>query len=391
MQASIDTMASPIFISNPPPGFSVVAIIRGIQLALLGAYRSLQNPKLFKSLYYQQALQSIKFSIIIQCILWTPIISIKLFFKFVSLFIRHSQNIDSIISSLEYFQSNILNIGIFIISAIRFFKPELDDLFLTSLKFIDDVYVSKHPEKIDHQYHDNLISISLKLTDLDYDIKKTSQQSWLASIKSKYSKSGDFTAFLQRYANNVIFNIFIYFLCKIPKIGTIVLGLISFQNFNDKVGTIPASVIFFLLQILPKRHSILFLTIYWGSRNMIHDLLLPYFIRIQFTKLEKDQWMKSREGLLFGFGLCYYYLIYQFPWVGILIYGFAESSIAYLITKVSDPPPSHISQLINWNSSQLVWDKETEKNVLTGKFNNDEGYASIPGSFIIDVSHPKSN
>ncbi|ODV66516.1 hypothetical protein HYPBUDRAFT_242056 [Hyphopichia burtonii NRRL Y-1933] len=386
-------MASPIFLSNPPPGFSIVAILRGIQLALLGAYRSLQNPKLFESKYYQQAFNQLKYSIILQCILWAPILTVRFFFQILALIFRHDQDLENIVSGLEYFQKNVLNIGVFIISAIRFFTPELDDLFLTSLKFIDSVYIEKHPDRKEHQYHDNLIDISLKLTDLDYNkTGKKIKQSWFKTIQLKYQKSGDFSNFVKRYLYNCSFNILIYILCKVPKIGTIIIGLISFQNFNDKVGSISAIIIFFVLQLLPKHYTSLFLSIFWGSRNMIHDLLLPYFIRIQFTKIEKDQWMKSREGVLFGFGLCYYYIIYQLPWISVFVYGIAESSVAYLITKVSDPPPNQLSQLINWNSTQLVWNKDDERKVLGGGFaDQDEGFKPIPGSFIVDPNLKKND
>lgn len=375
-------MASPIFILNPPPGFSVLAIVRGIQLALLGAYRSLQNPALFRSVYYQQALTAIKYSIILQCIVWVPVVALRIFFKLLSIVFRRNADLESLVHTIEYFQRNVLNVGVFVISAIRFFRPELDNLFLTSLQFIDGVYVQKHPDKAHHQYHPNLVELSTKLADVD---PKPQATSWIASIRAKYAKSGEFSAFLQRYLNNVLFNILVYMLCRVPKIGPVILGLISFQNFNEKVGSIPAIVIFIFLQLVPKHYSMLFLSIYWGSRNMIHDLLLPYFIRLQFSKSEKEQWIKAREGLLFGFGLCYYFLIYQFPWVGILIYGFAESSIAYLITKVSDPPPNNAGKLINWISSQLVFEKEKEQSVLKGHFSKDEGFTPIPGSFIVDL------
>lgn len=375
-------MASPIFISKPPLGFSILAVLRGIQLALLGAYRSLQNPKLFLSSYYKQAWTAVKYSILLQCVLILPLLCIKVVFKFLSVLFGHSHDLDSIAHNLGYFQKNILNLAVFAITGIRFLKPDLDELFLTSLKFIDNVYVAKHPERSEHQYHDNLLEVSDKLNDLHYS-KSTN---WFTSVKDKYRNSGEFSSFLQRYFKNSLFNISIYFLCKVPKIGPIILGIISFQNFNEKVGTVAASIIFLVLQTLPKHYSVLFLTIYWGSRNMIHDLLLPYFIRIQLSKSEKEQWMKSREGLLFGFGFCYYFLIYQLPWVGILIYGFAESSIAYLVTKVTDPPPSQKNQLINWNMSQLVWDKHKESLVLGGDFVDlDEGFVPIPGSFILDV------
>lgn len=366
-------MALPIFISNPPPGFSAVAILRGFQLAILGGFRSLQNPKLFKTLYYRQAGLAISISVIIQLVLWSPILLLRVLAEFIGLF-TSLQSINSFALALKSFQFNVLNISVFVISASRYFSADLDNLFLSSLEFIDLVYLLKHPEKTAQQYHSNLVALSSKEHFLN--------PSWNL-IKAKYTSSQDFAVFIQRYFKNWVANLTIFFLGRLPYVGSLILGLISIQNLNDKIGTVRALVVFGVLQILPKYYSVMFLNAYWGSRSMVHDLLLPYFSRVRFTKIEKDQWIKSREGLLFGFGFCYFMLIKRLPWIGLLTYGFAESSVAYLITKVSDPPPSQVSQLVHWNASQLVWNKEKEIEVLSGHtFEKDEGFHPLPGSYL---------
>lgn len=368
-------MASPIFISNPPPGFSVAAILRGFQLAFLGAYRSLQNPKLFGSEYYRQAGLAITASIALQTVLWFPVIALRTLALFVGIFVQ-LDNIVDFASSLKSFQFNVLNISVFVISATRYFTKDLDNLFLSSMEFIDSVYLQKHPERSSQQFYDNLVALSSeeKITSL--------RPSW-RQIRSKYSTSQSFAVFVQRYVRNWLSNIGVFFLGKVPYIGSVVVGLISFLNLNNKIGTVRALSVFGVLQVLPKSFGVLFLTTYWGSRSMVHDLLLPYFSRVRFTKMEKEQWIKSREGLLFGFGLFYFSMVKRFPWVGLLTYGFAESSVAYLITKVSDPPPSQVNQLVHWSASQLVWNKEKELDVLLGDFAlKDEGFHPVPGSFI---------
>lgn len=366
-------MASPIFISKPPPGFSMVAIIRGFQLALLGAYRSLQNPQLFKTQYYRQAGLAIALSVLLQVVLWSPIVILRLLAAFVGLF-TSLERIADLASFLKGLQFNVLNISVFVVSASRFFTKDLDYLFLASLEFIDSVYILKHPDRTSQQYHANLVALSTneKYTGFSLNL-----------LQAKYSSSGEFAVFIQRHIRNGLSNLAVYLLCKIPVVGSVVLGFISFLSLNSKIGTIRALAIFGTLQLLPKYYAVKFLTTYWGSRSMVHDLLLPYFSRVRFTKLEKDQWIKSREGLLFGFGLCYFILIKRLPWVGLLIFGFAESAVAYLITKVSDPPPNQVSLLVHWNASQLVWNKEKELDILLGLYvSKDEGFVPIPGSYI---------
>lgn len=70
----------------------------------------------------------------------------------------------------------------------------------------------------------------------------------------------------------------------------------------------------------------------------MYSQLEPYFARIRFTKEQKRRWFHDREGLLFGFGVGFYVFL-KIPLLGVLIYGIAEASTAYLITKITDPPP----------------------------------------------------
>lgn len=367
-------MASPILISNPPPGFSILAIARGFQLAILGAYRTLQNPSLLNQKYYRQTLIAIQASFVIQGLIWSPILALRVLVKIAAVLTK-SRSLDHVVASLKSFQFNVLNISMVLISGSRFFSRQLDQLFLQSLKFIDEVRLTKYPET-DRVYHENLVS-------LNTEEKITDNRPTLETIKKKWASSQEFSAFMRRHITRTLMGVGAYFVSKVPVFGSIILGLVSFLNLDSKIGTVNAAVIFGVLQLVPKRWAVLFLTTYWGSRSMVQDLLAPYFSRVRFTKSEKDQWIRSREGILFGFGLCHFLLIRRLPWVGLLLYGFAESSVAYLVTKITDPPPKQVSQLVKWNSSQLVWNREKELDLLSGLFaDNDEGFQPVPGSYI---------
>lgn len=65
--------------------------------------------------------------------------------------------------------------------------------------------------------------------------------------------------------------------------------------------------------------------------------LEPYFSRVRYNKEQKKLWFKDRAGVLFGFGLGFYVFV-KIPLVGVLVYGLAEASTAYLITKITEPP-----------------------------------------------------
>ncbi|KAL9598950.1 MAG: hypothetical protein Q9179_003729 [Wetmoreana sp. 5 TL-2023] len=131
----------------------------------------------------------------------------------------------------------------------------------------------------------------------------------------------------------------IYMLSYLPVVGRFVLPAASFYTFNNTVGPIPATAIFGSGIFLPRRYLVVFLQSYFSSRSLMRELLEPYFSRIRFSKEQKRLWFRDREGLLFGFGVGFYIFL-KIPLLGVLIYGIAEASTAYLITKITDPPPS---------------------------------------------------
>ncbi|KID78421.1 transmembrane protein UsgS, partial [Metarhizium brunneum ARSEF 3297] len=143
-----------------------------------------------------------------------------------------------------------------------------------------------------------------------------------------------------------------------PIFGQLILPLVSFYTFHKSVGLGPASIIFGSGLFLPRRYLIIFLQSYYSSRNLMNELLEPYFTRVQFSREEKRNWFRSREGVLFGFGLGFYVLS-RVPLFGVLVYGIAEASTAYLVTKITDPPPPP-SDIGDFARSQQTWRNKHE-------------------------------
>ncbi|KAK9441245.1 transmembrane protein UsgS [Metarhizium brunneum] len=141
-------------------------------------------------------------------------------------------------------------------------------------------------------------------------------------------------------------------------IHKIYVEILSFYTFHKSVGLGPASIIFGSGLFLPRRYLIIFLQSYYSSRNLMNELLEPYFTRVQFSREEKRNWFRSREGVLFGFGLGFYVLS-RVPLFGVLVYGIAEASTAYLVTKITDPPPPP-SDKGDFARSQQTWRNKHE-------------------------------
>lgn len=159
--------------------------------------------------------------------------------------------------------------------------------------------------------------------------------------------------FLMRFARKGGISLAIFALSFVPVIGRFVLPAASFYTFNKAVGLGPASLIFGTGIFLPRRYLVVFLQSYFASRTLMRELLEPYFSRIRFTKAEKKKWFRNREGILFGFAIGFYTLI-RIPLVGVLVYGVAEASTAYLVTKITDPPPQP-SEAAGFAASQQEW------------------------------------
>ncbi|KAL9040535.1 MAG: hypothetical protein Q9214_004448 [Letrouitia sp. 1 TL-2023] len=197
---------------------------------------------------------------------------------------------------------------------------------MDSLEWVDRTYILKHrsedPKTLRAMYYPNL-----KMYSVHGDTSRRKPPINAA------------LAFLIRFGRRAAISLAVYMLSYLPVVGRLVLPAASFYTFNQAVGPIPATIIFGSSLVLHKKYLVIFLSSYFSSRSLMRELLEPYFSRVHFTKEQKRLWFRDREGLLFGFGVGFY-LFLKIPLLGVLIYGIAEASTAYLITKITDPPPS---------------------------------------------------
>ncbi|ODV77135.1 uncharacterized protein CANTADRAFT_57022 [Suhomyces tanzawaensis NRRL Y-17324] len=359
-------MPSPIFISKPSEAFSIWVILRGLQLAILSTYRSLQNPSILYHPTYIPCLTRIAWmSLVVYVLLNGPLyLSKTIVFcgNHINLFTVNGRTVQA---SLTQFMHTYLDLHIFLITLAGYYDPQSDRLFLVNVQFSDSVNNTT--------YHQNLTKLPCK---------KVVQQgsTWSQHLHDLLRNCPQFKFFIRRYAKYYLFNLVIYALVSYPsRLSTLILCFILFQTVLDKLGSISTFGVIAVLNLLPSHYIGSFLAGYYGVSNLSQDLLLAYFHRINFTKFEQNQWLKSREGVLFGFGLFNYWLIKSYPAFSVIIYTLAQLNMGYLITKLTDVPPSNTNALINWTSSQLVWTKQYS--VIDGEFINDP-FTSFPGSFI---------
>ncbi|KAI6715377.1 transmembrane protein UsgS [Diplocarpon mali] len=319
--------------------FDPDAILRGAQLTVVGALRALQNPGLFTSEHYKQAAIAVAAGIAIRILI--GIIGIKLLLWFLS-FVFDFTNAtwdDDIVSGLDFVQNYVLQVPFFLMTLMRYVTPTLDNMSVCH------TYYAKHKSDDISSLRDNYYMNLRKYPTRD---GSTHSSSTAEAV----------TMFLMRFGKKAGLSLAAFALSYIPYIGRMVLPAASFYTFNSVAGLGPAALVFGTGIFLPRRYLVIFLQSYFSSRSLMRELLEPYFSRIKFTKEQKKHWFHDREGLLFGFGVGFYIFL-RIPLLGVLIYGIAEASTAYLITKVTDPPPPP-AQSEGFAASQQTWRNKHE-------------------------------
>ncbi|KAG7129095.1 hypothetical protein HYQ45_011591 [Verticillium longisporum] len=327
--------------------FGLNSVLRGAQLTFVGAHRALQNPGIFTSDHYKQAAAAVVAGLAIRLIVSIPIIGVRVLLWFLS-FVMNLEQVtwdNQIVEGLNFLEEYVLQVPFFLMTLMRYVTPTLDNLFMDSLQWVDLTYVQKHkhenPDNLRDMYYPNLKG---------YKVKDGSTHST--------STAEALSMFFMRFARKGGISLAIFALSYVPYVGRFVLPAASFYTFNKAVGMGPASIIFGTGIFLPRRYLVIFLQSYFSSRTLMRELLEPYFSRVHFTKDQKRKWFHDREGLLFGFALGFYTLI-RIPLVGVLVYGIAEASAAYLVTKVTDPPPPY-SESAGFAASQQTWTNKHE-------------------------------
>ncbi|KAK2747934.1 hypothetical protein FQN57_001525 [Myotisia sp. PD_48] len=325
-----------------PSKFEPNAILRGAQLTFVGAHRALMNPELFKSEHYRQAALAVCAGIAIHFIVSIPIITVKTFIWTLS-WVTDQKSLawaDRLVATLDFISDYVLQLPFLMMTLMRYITPTLDNMFMESLRWVDSTYIQKHqsedPSTLRAMYYHNLRMYSIK----------PGSNGWRDITTS-------FKIFAKRYGKKTGIAIAVYILSLLPLVGRFVLPCASFYAFNKAVGPTAAIAVFGSGLILPKKALVMFLQSYFSSRSLMRELLEPYFCRVPFTSAQKRRWFVDREGVLFGFAVGFYALL-RIPLLGVLLYGVAEASTAYLITKITDPPPPP-AYSEGFAESQISW------------------------------------
>jgi fructose-specific component phosphotransferase system IIB-like protein len=110
------------------------AVIRGMQLTLVGAHRALQNPELFTSEHYKQAAAAVVAGLAIRLIVAIPIVGVRVLLWFISLFYSLEEVTwdDNIVEGLNFIGEYVLQVPFFLMTLMRYIVPTLDNLSVST-------------------------------------------------------------------------------------------------------------------------------------------------------------------------------------------------------------------------------------------------------------------
>jgi len=231
-------------------GLDPNAIIRGAQLTIVGAYRALQNPRLFNNALYRQAAMAVAAGFAIRLVISIPglIVRILLFFVGFVVDLGSTQWGNKTLSGLHFIENSVLQLPLFLMSAMRFISPAMDEMFMKSLEWVDHTYMVKHksddPMTLRALYYPNIAMYR--------------SQAPTPELKGRRSKHHAALVFLKRHAQRAVISLGIYMLTFVPYIGRFVLPAASFYSLNKAIGIEAAAVVFGVGFILPRRWMVMF-------------------------------------------------------------------------------------------------------------------------------------
>ena len=222
---------------------------------------------------------------------------------------------------VNFIEHHVLALPFLIMTIIRHAYPKpLDDLFMQSLEWSDKMYVKKHA-------HDDKTKQPLR---------PPYYKSLALYGRQATHSSGGLSKFVRRTAKRLLIGVVLYILSLVPFIGNFVFPAAGFYSLYRALGedlVLAAAVGGIGLLLFQKRTYVILVHGWLSSRALTRELLEPYFARITYSDSQKRAWFHDREGVLLGFGLCFY-LAVRLPLIGPLAYGIATASAAFLITKV---------------------------------------------------------
>lgn len=184
----------------------------------------------------------------------------------------HAQWDDAARDGLHFLEHTVLQIPFFLMTLMRYITPTLDQMFMDSLRWVDQTYIQKHKSEDPHNlralYYPNLNM---------YPTHAPKGEQEKTALKQTI------TVFAVKYGRRAGISLAVLALSYVPYVGRFVLPAASFYTFQKGVGPQPAMAIFAGSLLLPRRYLVAFLQSYFSSRTLMRELVsstIPFVIGV---------------------------------------------------------------------------------------------------------------
>lgn len=343
-------MASPIFMSNPSPGFSPTAVVKGGLLAISGLYlqRSVVATPKFQSFLFR----ALVLSLAVRTVAEIP----RLVGSTVTLLLRlvsFHADFTPFVTALFH---DILNLQTILILLLQcYYHESFETIFVHGLNTLDQICGS------DSNYASTL-SAAKRI-----EIHTTSP-AWLLKLLST-SQSILITQLVRSYVK-ISITILLLTLCSyVTSQGYILTSIYVSRSFNSTIGSQLTVVTFIIGLMLPTRYIIQAYAQYQLMILTVRSLLtIPYFQKLRFTDTNVESWIESRIGLMTGFSLVFHFVSWRFDLFAFTVLVFEQLALSFLIFKTTSPLREKVSEhwLLTQTSCPAIFEKLQADNLTKG-------------------------
>ncbi|KAF9111968.1 hypothetical protein BGX27_004189 [Mortierella sp. AM989] len=319
--------------------------VKGVRLALKGCYIALTNPGFKNGHLYKTLIRLLVFTLIAhlltQVLFFLPVAVMGSLLRLLSFSIdadttESQRGLENFSNKVHELTSSIPLVGLLFM---RYFYPQpLDDIFVEALSYSDHLLIQEHEiakaEQARHPTEVDPNSPSIYVMDHRGPFTPA-----LLAYPYQVRRWQDMWRYVRRTWRRMKWGILFLVLSWIPVIGRFAFPVASFLSTIQSIGSKPLAIFFGVTSfMLPRSVSIYMLKGFFGCRALTRELLDPYFIRVGMSHYQKRKWFNYRKSVLLGFGVVFY-VGCSFPLIGVVMYGLAQASAAYVLQSLSDPPP----------------------------------------------------
>lgn len=331
-------MVSPVFLSNPSPGLSPIAVFKGVLLAVSAIYVQkgvlLRTPK--------RILQGVLISMLLRVLVEMPVITCSVL-GWLLRWVKVELELSPIVSFLVHDIMNLQMIASLLLHC--YLIDSFEEIFLTGLKSLDS-----QTEDTYSSYLSTAKSLEIHST----------VPMWLPDIAMTKSQTTSMIGLIRTHSMITLTTLLLNIIQHLTSKGYILVSIYTARSLNPLIGSQLTILSFLAGLMIPTDVMIQAYSQFQLMILTVRSLLtIPYFQKVRLTDVKVDEWMESRIGLISGFSLVFHFLLNKFDYMMFFILGVELLGLSFLIFKTTSPIPDPITD--QWLLTQIYCQSIVDK------------------------------